>query len=282
MKGVILAGGNGSRLYPTTFSVSKHLLHVYNKPMIYYPLSILMLVNIKDVMIIIKATDYSMYYKILGNGKKFGIKISYSFQNQPNGIADGLLKSKKFIKKDKFLFILGDNIFWGDGIQKTIIKEFNNNKNGTLFSYFVNNPNNFAVLNKKNRIVEKPKKNLGNEIITGMYLYDHEIFKIIAKIKPSSRNELEITDINNYLINEKKIKIVKLGRGVVWYDAGTYNDLLKVSNLLESIEKRQGYKIACLEEIAYLKKWITKKHVENIIKKYGENEYANYLLKILR
>ena len=279
MKGVILAGGNGSRLYPATFSISKHLLHVYNKPMIYYPLSILMLAKIKDIMIIIKSRDYKMYYKLLGNGKKFGIKISYSFQNQAKGIADGLLKSEKFIKKEKFLFILGDNIFWGDGIQRKILKELNNKKKATLFSYIVNNPNNFAVL-EKNKIIEKPEEYIGNEIITGMYLYSYEIFKIIKKIKPSIRGELEITDVNNFLLKENAIKIVKLGRGIVWYDAGTYDDLLKVSNLLESIEKRQGKMIGCLEEIALQNKWLSK----NQLKKNNISEnnlYSKYLKSLV-
>ena len=279
MKGVILAGGNGSRLYPATFSISKHLLHVYNKPMIYYPLSILMLAKIKNIMIIIKSRDYKMYYKLLGNGKKFGIKISYSFQNQAKGIADGLLKSEKFIKKEKFLFILGDNIFWGDGIKRKIFKELNNKKKATLFSYIVNNPNNFAVL-EKNKIIEKPEEYIGNEIITGMYLYSYEIFKIIKKIKPSIRGELEITDVNNFLLKENAIKIVKLGRGIVWYDAGTYDDLLKVSNLLESIEKRQGKMIGCLEEIALQNKWLSK----NQLKKNNISEnnlYSKYLKSLV-
>lgn len=278
MKGVILAGGNGSRLYPATLSISKHLLHVYNKPMIYYPLSILMLAKIKDIMIIIKSRDYKMYYELLGNGKKFGIKISYSFQNQAKGIAHGLLKSEKFIKKEKFLFILGDNIFWGDGIQRKILKELNNKKKSTLFSYIVNNPNNFAVL-EKNKIIEKPSEDIGNEIITGMYLYDHEIFKIIKKIKPSIRGELEITDVNNFLLKENKTKIVKLGRGIVWYDAGTYDDLLKVSNLLESIEKRQGKMIGCLEEIALKNKWLSK--IELKRKNIFENNFYSKYLKSL-
>ncbi len=278
MKGVILAGGNGSRLYPATLSISKHLLHVYNKPMIYYPLSILMLAKIKDIMIIIKSRDYKMYYELLGNGKKFGIKISYSFQNQAKGIAHGLLKSEKFIKKEKFLFILGDNIFWGDGIQRKILKELNNKKKSTLFSYIVNNPNNFAVL-EKNKIIEKPIEDIGNEIITGMYLYDHEIFKIIKKIKPSIRGELEITDVNNFLLKENKTKIVKLGRGIVWYDAGTYDDLLKVSNLLESIEKRQGKMIGCLEEIALKNKWLSK--IELKRKNIFENNFYSKYLKSL-
>jgi glucose-1-phosphate thymidylyltransferase len=279
MKGVILAGGNGSRLYPTTLSISKHLLHVYNKPMIYYPLSILMLSKISNILIIIKSKDYKMYYNLLGNGERFGIKISYEFQNKAMGIADGLMKSEKFVKKDKFLFILGDNIFWGDGIQKKIIKEFKNNKQATLFSYIVKNPNNFAVLNKNKRIIEKPLKNYGNKIITGMYLYNNAIFKIIKKLKPSSRNELEITDLNNYLLNKNETKIVKLGRGIVWYDAGTYDDLLKVSNLLESIEKRQGKMIGCLEEISLNNKWITKSYYLKV-SKYANNVYTNYLSDI--
>ena len=282
MKGVVLAGGLGTRMNPITFSISKHLLPIYNKPMLYYPISVLMLSNIRDILIIIKSEDYKMYYNLLGNGKDLGIKISYSYQNKPNGIANGLIKCEKFVKNEKFIFILADNIFWGDGLQQIIIRESKRKVPATLFTYSVSNPNNFAVLakNKKN-IIEKPKRYIGNEIVTGLYIYDKEVFKIAKKIKPSKRNELEISDINSYFLKNNRINIVKLGRGIIWYDAGTFDDLMKVSNLVESIENKQGYMIACLEEIALSKKWISIKFLKkNLIKL--DNSYSNYLLKLIK
>ena len=284
MKGIILAGGYGKRLNPITFSVSKHLLPIYNKPLIYYPLSILMLSEIRDILIITKAEDLSSFKKLLGNGSDFGVKISYAAQDKPNGIAEAFIIGENFIGSDSVCLILGDNIFWGDGLHKKLMKAKDALKGNVLFSYMVDNPKEFATINKVGKfikIIEKPKSNKNKLVATGLYFYDNSVINIAKKIKPSSRGELEITTINNIYAKKNKTKVVDLGRGFAWYDAGTFSNLLKASLFIQTIEQRQGLRIACLEEIALNKKWINKKKFKEVISKYDSNEYSNYLKNII-
>ena len=284
MKGIILAGGYGKRLNPITFSVSKHLLPIYDKPLIYYPLSILMLANIKDILIITKSEDLNSFKKLLGNGSDHGIKISYEIQDHPRGIAEAFTIGQKFIGKDNVCLILGDNIFWGDGLHKKILNAKHNLSGNVLFSYSVNNPEEFAVLNRNPKgikIIEKPKNNKNKEVVTGLYFYDNSVINLSKKVKPSSRGELEITTINNIYAKKNKTKIINLGRGFAWYDAGTFSNLLKASVFIQTIEQRQGLRIACIEEIAFNKKWITMKKLKKLISKYDNNPYGEYLKKII-
>lgn len=285
MKGIIMAGGSGTRLYPSSFAFSKHLLPIFDKPLIYYPLSILMLADVKEILLIVNPNDLAIFKKLLANGKDLGIKIKYKVQKKPRGIADVFHLSKNFIKKDNFFLILGDNFFWGDGLYDKLMIAKNTRKKNVLFTYKVDNPKDFAVLhhNKKNKlIVEKPKKTKSNSIITGLYFYKNDVCEVAKSLKPSLRGELEITDVNNYFLKKNTTEIIDLGRGFAWFDCGTNKNLNESSSFVQTIEKRQGYKIACLEEIAYLKKWISKEKIKKIAKKYHYNDYANYLLKIIK
>ena len=280
MKGIILAGGYGKRLNPITFSISKHLLPIYNKPLIYYPLSILMLANIKDILLITKSEDLILFKKLLGDGSDYGIKINYAIQEKPKGIAQAFTIGENFIGSDKVCLILGDNIFWGDGLHKKLLNAKKNLNGNVIFSYNVDNPQDFAVLEKSSRgikIIEKPKNNTNKQVVTGLYFYDNSVINLAKKIKPSSRGELEITSINNIYAKKNKTKVINLGRGFAWYDAGTFSNLLKASMFIQTIEHRQGMRIACLEEIALNKKWITLKKFKKLISKYENNEYGNYL-----
>jgi glucose-1-phosphate thymidylyltransferase len=296
MKGIILAGGTGSRLYPSTRAVSKHLLPVYDKPLIYYPLSVMLLADIKEILIISNSEFISSYKKLLGNGDHLGVKISYESQDRANGIAEALIIGEQFIGSKKILLILGDNIFYGQFF-KEFIKKAKNNNHSTIFAYQVKDPENYGVvelehgcdslnLNNKNKnkiisLNEKPKHPKSNYVITGMYFYENEAIKIAKKLKPSKRGELEITDLNKVLLKENKLDVEVFGRGFCWLDAGTPDNLLDASMFIQAIEKRQGFKIACLEEIAFRNGFINREQLKKNIFKIQNCEYRNYLEKIL-
>ena len=286
-KGIILAGGSGSRLSPITNGLSKQLLPVYNKPMIYYPLSTLMQANIKDILLITSKEYLNFYKNILGDGKKFGVKIKYAVQKKPNGIAQSFLIGEKFIGKSNVALILGDNIFYGSDMSK-ILTEAKKEKGATIFGYYVSDPQRFGVVSfsKKNpnivsKIEEKPKNPRSNYAVTGLYFYDNEVIKIAKKLKPSLRGELEITDINNKYLNKSNLYIKKFEKGYAWLDTGTFNSLNDASNFIKILEERQGLMVGCPEEIAIKNQWITKKQMLHKVKKYPNNEYKNYIKKII-
>lgn len=280
-KGIILAGGTGTRLSPLTKAVNKQLLPLYDKPLIFYPLSILMLAGIKNILIIVNDGQEENFSNILGNGKRYGINIKYKIQKKPRGIAEAFILGKNFIKKDSVSLILGDNFFYGQSLTAKLLKSKNQNKGATIFLKSVNNPENFGVAVIKNSkistIVEKPKKFISKQAITGLYFFDNEVIKIAKKIKPSKRNELEITDILKVYQKNKNLKYEEIGRGAIWSDAGKIEDLTNLSNFVHSIEKVQNIKIACIDEIALNQKWIDKKQLQNNIKYYGNCEYSQYL-----
>ena len=287
MKGIILAGGHGSRLWPITKGVSKQLLPVFDKPMIYYPISVLMLAGIREILIISMPDDMPNYKKILGNGNSFGVDISYLSQKNPNGIAEAFIIGEKFIGSDSVCLALGDNIFYGEGFVQKIRLASKIKTGCCLFAYPVKNPSQFGIVtfNKKNKpisIIEKPKKYRSNLAITGLYFYDNKVIDIAKKIKLSKRNELEITSINQVYLRSKKAKIEIFGRGSAWLDTGTPETLLDASLFIQTIQQRQGFKIACLEEIALKNKWINKQKLkENLLKNHHNNEYSKYLKNLL-
>jgi glucose-1-phosphate thymidylyltransferase len=285
MKGIILAGGSGTRLYPTTLSISKHLLPVYNKPMIYYSLSTLILAKIKDILIITNEQSLLLYKSLFKDSKKLGLNISFAIQDKPKGLADAFRVGKKFIGKDSVCLILGDNFFYGDGfsslLKQAITVTVNNN--ACFFTYPVKNPNQYGVLEiKKNiqKIVEKPKKTQSKDAVVGLYFYPNDVVSHSQNILPSKRGELEITDINNIYLKKKRSKIIKLGRGFSWFDAGTYNDLLELSNLVKSLENRLDLGIGYLEEICFKNSWVSLNNLKKTLKKYENSDYARYLEKI--
>lgn len=282
MRGIILAGGLGTRFKPLTDSISKHFLPIYDKPVIYYSLSLLFIAKIKDILLICKKNDLSHFKASLGNGKRFGVKISYAIQEKPKGIAEALIIGKKFVGKDNVCLILGDNFFYGQSLSSTINKAKNYKHGARILALQVNNPNDFGVINfRKNKIIsieEKPLKPKSNFIIPGMYFYDNKVLQYIDTLKPSKRNELEITDLNKIYLKKNKLKAFKLGRGVAWLDTGNPDNLLSASNFVYSVEKLQGFKIACLEEIALKNKWISKnKLIKSIDKKLLTIEYYKYI-----
>jgi len=289
MKGIILAGGLGTRLYPATLSVCKQLLPVYDKPMIFYPLSVLMLANIKDILIISRKEDLSKFKRLLGNGSDLGIKITYAVQNQPKGLVDAFIIGKKFIKKDNVCLILGDNLFYGDGLPNLLNDAINyveKNKKAIIFSYKVSNPSNYGVVIEKNNkvqsIIEKPKNTKSKNAIIGLYVYPNKVIKLSKKIKPSKRGELEITDLNNLFLKEKKLELRKFGRGIAWFDTGSAENLYEASQLIRIMEKRIGYKIGCPEEISFNKNWIGIKRYKKNINKYEKSEYGKYLKELIK
>tara|TARA_B100000700_G_C15061304_1_gene866085 strand:+ start:6622 stop:7491 length:870 start_codon:yes stop_codon:yes gene_type:complete len=289
MKGIILAGGSGTRMYPTTKIISKHLLPIYDKPMIYYPLSTLMLSGIKEILIISTTIDLPMYKNLLGNGSKLGISISYKVQDQPNGIAEAFIIGEKFIGNSNVALILGDNVLYGKGLSsmlKDAVVDIENNNKSIIYGYSVKDPKRYGVVDFDNNnniisIEEKPEKPKSNFAVIGLYFYNNKVIEYAKKIKPSNRGELEITDINNLYIKNKKIKISLLGRGFAWLDTGTPNSLLAASNFIQMIEDRQGLKIACIEEIAYRMGFINTKQLKILIKSLSESDYKEYIKSIL-
>ena len=286
MKGIVLAGGRGSRLFPVTQGISKQLLPIYDKPMIYYSLSILMLSGIRDILIICNKENLDAFQRLLENGAKLGINIEYSIQDQPRGIADAFIVGEKFIGNDSVCLILGDNIFWGGGLT-TLLDEASELENGArIFSYQVKDPENFGVINydENNRVIsieEKPINPSSNSIATGLYYYDNQVIDIAKNVKPSKRGEIEITSVNHEYLLNNELKVTPLGRGFVWFDTGTVKNLYQASNFVETIQNSNGQLVASLEEIALNKNWITKEDLERIITSYKNTEYAKSLKEIL-
>jgi glucose-1-phosphate thymidylyltransferase len=284
-KGIILAGGMGTRMSPLTKAVNKQLLPIYDKPLIFYPLSILMLAKIKDILIIVNKGQLKQYKKIIPNGKNLGINISYLEQDRPKGLPDAFILGENFIKKQSVAMILGDNFFYGQSLTKILNKCTKMHKGAKVILHKVLYPQNFGVAKiKKNKIIsikEKPKKFFSNYAITGLYFFDKDVSKYSKMLKPSSRNELEITDLLNVYKKKVNLSAEFIGRGGAWLDTGTIEDFYKTSNFVSAIENQQGFKIACLEEISLNNKWITKKEINNSIKFYGNCEYSNYLKKLI-
>lgn len=289
MKGIVLAGGNGTRLHPITKVVSKQLLPVYDKPMIYYPLSVLMLAGIQDILIISTPKDLPSFKKLLGNGSDIGLKLIYKEQPKPEGLAQAFIIGEEFIGNDDVCLILGDNIFYGYGFTQILQNAKKNAEDGkcTIFGYYVNDPERYGVAtidengNLKS-IDEKPENPMSNYAIVGLYFYTNDVVKIAKNVKPSNRKELEITSINQSYLKQKKINLEILGRGFAWLDTGTHDTLLKASQLVETIEKRQGLKIACLEEIAFRKKYINQLQLTKLATPLVKNSYGKYLLNLIK
>lgn len=285
-RGIILAGGNGTRLSPLTKVTNKQLLPLYDKPIIYYPLSILMLAGIKKILIITKPDETIIYKKLLGDGRRFGINLTYKEQNKPEGLPQAFLIGKNFIKKNGVALILGDNFFYGQGLALRLRQSLKKNRGSTIFLYPVKNPTQYGVVeldktNKVKKISEKPKKTKSNLAITGLYLFNNKVVKLSEKLRPSKRNELEITDLIKSYKRKNSLIVEQIGRGGSWLDTGTAKDLFDASLFVSTIEKRQGLKIACLEEIAFRNKWITKSSIIKSIKFYGNCDYSNYLKKLI-
>ncbi len=285
-KGIILAGGKGTRMSPLTKAVNKQLLPIYDKPLIFYPLSILMLAKIKDILIIVNKGQLQQYKKILPNGDNLGIKISYLEQDKPRGLPDAFILGEKFIKKDNVAMILGDNFFYGQNLSSLLLSNTKLKKGAKVILHKVLKPELFGVakINNKKKIIkikEKPKKYFSDLAITGLYFFDNDVVKYAKKLKPSKRGELEIVDLLNFYKSRNKLFANLIGRGGAWLDTGSMDDFYKTSNFVSAIENRQGLKIACLEEISFKNNWINKKHIKNSMKFYGNCEYSKYLAKLI-
>ena len=287
MKGIVLAGGSGSRLHPITKGLSKQLLPVYDKPMIYYPLSILMLAGIKEILIISTPEYLPHYQKLLGDGSNFGINLEYAKQPSPDGLAQAFIIGEAFIGSDSVCLILGDNIFWGHGFTPSLKQATLKSSGATVFGYQVNDPERFGIVefdesNKVVSIEEKPQNPKSNFAVTGLYFYDNDVIEIAKTIKPSNRGELEITSINQVYLEQGKLDVELLGRGFAWLDTGTFDSLLEASIFVATIEKRQGYKIACLEEIALNNAWMTKEQILQSANNHSKNSYGQYLKSLIK
>lgn len=289
MKGIVLAGGSGTRLYPITKGVSKQLLPIYDKPMIYYPISVLMLAGIREILIISTPQDLPYFQRLLGRGEDYGVKFSYEEQPSPDGLAQAFIIGEKFIGDDSVCLILGDNIFYGSGFSLMLresLADAENNNNATVFGYWVKDPERYGVAEFDRNgnvlsIEEKPQKPKSNYAVTGLYFYPNKVVEISKRIKPSARGELEITTVNQEFLKENKLRLKQLGRGFAWLDTGTHDSLSEASTFVEVIEKRQGLKIACLEEIAYKRGWINKEQLTELAKPMLKNQYGQYLLQII-
>jgi glucose-1-phosphate thymidylyltransferase len=288
MKGIVLAGGSGTRLHPITKGVSKQMLPIYDKPMIYYPKSVLMLAGIREILIISTPTDLPGFQRLLGDGSQLGVKFSYAEQPSPDGLAQAFIIGEEFIGNDAACMVLGDNIFYGQGFSKMLKSAVEKAENGeaTIFGYWVNDPERYGVATfdeefNVTSIIEKPEKPQSNYAVVGLYFYPNRVVEIAKSIKPSARGELEITTVNNIFKEEQGLKISLLGRGFAWLDTGTHESLFEASNFIGTIEKRQGLKIACLEEIAYRNRWITAKDVLAIAEPMKKNQYGQYLINLV-
>lgn len=287
MKGIILAGGSGTRLYPITRGVSKQLLPIYDKPMIYYPLSTLMLAGIKDILIITTQEDNDSFKRLLGDGSDFGIHLQYAVQPSPDGLAQAFLIGEEFIGGDSVCLVLGDNIFWGQGFSSKLLSAAQKNEGATIFGYQVKDPHRFGVIEfdfnmKAISVEEKPLKPKSNYAVTGLYFYDNRVVELAKQVKPSHRGELEITTLNEMYLNDGSLSVELLGRGFAWLDTGTHESLLEAATFVETIEKRQGFKIACLEEIAWRNKWLSDQEISELGATMSKNSYGQYLLSLLK
>ena len=289
MKGIILAGGSGTRLYPITMGVSKQLLPIYDKPMIYYPLSVLMLAGISEILIITTPEDSDSFKRLLGDGSRFGITLSYATQPSPEGLAQAFILGEEFIGGDDVCLVLGDNIFYGQGFTPKLKHAVENAKNGqgaTVFGYQVKDPERFGVVEfddnlKAISIEEKPSNPKSHFAVTGLYFYDNSVVEMAKQVEPSHRGELEITCLNEMYLDQGKLNVEMLGRGFAWLDTGTHESLLEAAQFVETIEKRQGYKIACLEEIAFNNGWLNKQSLEALAKPFIKNSYGQYLMALI-
>lgn len=287
MKGIILAGGSGTRLYPLTKGVSKQLLPIYDKPMIYYPLSVLMLANIREILIISTPDDIGLYKRLLGDGSELGLSFTYKIQEKPNGLAEAFILGEDFIGTDNVALVLGDNIFHGHRFSEVLERASQLKEGAVIFGYYVKDPRPFGVVefDDTGRVLsveEKPKRPKSNYIIPGLYFYDNSVIEIAKNVKPSNRGELEITSVNEEYMKQGKLKVELLGRGMAWLDTGTHDGLLDASNFIEAVQKRQGFYIACLEEIAYSKGYITNDEVKKLAQPLIKTDYGEYLLDLTK
>ena len=287
MKGIILAGGSGTRLYPLTKSISKQIMPIYDKPMIYYPLSVLMLANIREILIISTERDLPVFRELLGDGSDFGVRLEYKVQEKPNGLAEAFLIGEEFIGDDNVALILGDNIFFGSGFSGLLEEAGKITEGAVIFGYPVKDPTSYGVVEfdqngKAISLEEKPKVPKSNFAIPGLYFYDNTVVEKAKNVKPSNRGELEITTVNEMYLNEKNLNVKILGRGIAWLDTGTHEALLEAANFVEAIQKRQGFYIACIEEIAYKKGWIDNKKLEELAETLQKTEYGKYLKELIK
>ena len=287
MKGIILAGGSGTRLYPITKAISKQINPIYDKPMIYYPLSILMLAGIREILVISTPRDLPLFKELLGSGEDFGVRFEYEIQEQPNGLAEAFIIGEKFIDNDSCALVLGDNIFYGHGLTG-MLKEAEARKEGaTIFGYYVTNPQDFGVVefDENGKVIsleEKPQNPKSNYAVPGLYFYDNTVVEKAKRVKPSKRGELEITSINEMYLQEEKLHVVNFGRGMAWLDTGTHDALLEAANFVKTIQSRQGVMVACLEEIAYRNGWISKEKVLELAKPLMKSKYGEYLVNLVK